>query len=114
YRRSAGGHWATDARVATSRRYDRKRELLLQFAPGRRVLDFGCYDGGFLDYLGPEFDRNGIEPSTSAAQRAAQRGVRIPGPTVDSVDTAAIEPFDAILIFDVMEHLTDPVATLTA
>jgi SAM-dependent methyltransferase len=114
YRRSAGEHWATDARVATSRRYDRKRDLLLQFAPGRRVLDFGCYDGGFLDYLGPEFDRNGIEPSTSAAQRAAQRDVRILGPTVESVDPAAIAPFDAVIIFDVMEHLTDPVATLTA
>jgi SAM-dependent methyltransferase len=114
YRRSAGQHWATDVSVASSRRYEHKRDLLLQFAPGRRVLDFGCYDGGFLDFLGPEFDRNGIEPSTSAAQRAQQRGVNVLGPTVESVDPAAIAPFDAIIIFDVMEHLTDPIGTLTA
>jgi SAM-dependent methyltransferase len=112
YAQSSGSHWPTDEAVAYQRFYSLKRDLLHRFAPGRRVLDFGCYDGGFLDYLGPEFDRNGIEPSTAAADRARQRGVNVLAPTIDALPFAGIEPFDAILIFDVMEHLIAPVETL--
>src|SRR5205823_9219134 len=81
YRRSTGSHWTTDDSAADLRFYARKRELLDRFAPGKRVLDFGCYDGGFLAYLGPDYDRAGIEPSTAAAGRAQQRGVQILGAT---------------------------------
>jgi SAM-dependent methyltransferase len=114
YRRSAGSHWTTDSSVAELRFYARKRQLLSQFSPGKVVLDFGCYDGGFLAYLGPDFDRSGVEPSIPAADRARQHGVQILGPTIDSVDPTALKPFDAIIVFDVMEHLGDPVATLTS
>ena len=114
YRRAAGGHWDTSADVAGARNYGHKRDLLVRHAPGRRVLDFGCYDGGFLAFLGETWDRAGIEPATEAAAVAASRGVRVLGPTVESVDAAATEPFDAVVVFDVMEHLTRPVETLAA
>ena len=117
YARSAGSHWTTDDSVAQLRFYARKRELLERFAPppaGKRVLDFGCYDGGFLTYLGPQYQLAGIEPSAAAAERARQRGVQVLGATVEDVDPATVEPFDAIVVFDVMEHLADPVGTLRA
>lgn len=114
YRRAAGGHWDTSADVAGARNYAHKRDLLVRHAPGRRVLDFGCYDGGFLAFLGDGWDRAGVEPATEAAAVAASRGVRILGPTVESVDATATEPFDAAVVFDVMEHLTRPVETLAA
>jgi SAM-dependent methyltransferase len=114
YRRAAGGHWDTGAGVAEARNYARKRELLEQHAPGRRVLDFGCYDGGFLAFLGDGWERYGIEPAAEAARVAASRGVTVLGPTVESVDPATAPPFDAIVVFDVMEHLVRPVGDLQA
>ncbi len=114
YRRAPQHYWGTDPAVAESRYYARKRQLLEQFAPGRRVLDFGCYDGGFLEYLGKDWDVAGIEPSDDAARVAESRGVRILGPTVESVAPHSVAPFDAVVMLDVIEHLSDPVATLRA
>jgi SAM-dependent methyltransferase len=113
YRRSDGHHWPTDDSVAHWRCYDRKRDVLVRhLGAGRRVLDFGCYDGGFLTYLGDGFERWGIEPSEAAAERARQAGVKILGPTIEEADPAASSTFDGIISIDVMEHLSDPVPVL--
>lgn len=114
YRRAGGGHWGTGADVAEIRSYARKRDLLRRHAPSRRVIDFGCFDGGFLVYLGEEWERAGIEPAAEAAAVAASRGVRVLGPTVESVPPDVRESFDAVIVFDVMEHLNRPVETLAA
>ena len=114
YRRAGGGHWGTGDDVADVRSYARKRDLLGRHAPGRRVVDFGCFDGGFLAYLGGEWDRAGIEPAAEAASVAASRGVRVLGPTVESVPADAHGTFDAAIVFDVMEHLNRPVETLAS
>ena len=112
YVAASSKNWATDQSVASQRGYDAKRRVLEQFAPGRRVLDFGCFDGGFLQYLGERWETYGIEPSTEAADRARGRGVRVLGPTVDAVGPEYAGTFHGIVNFDVMEHLTDPVGVL--
>jgi len=115
YERAAATNWTTDPALAGEMRlYGRKRALLERYSPGRRVLDFGCFDGGFLAYLGPEWERKGIEPSSAAAEVARSRGVEVIAPTVEAVDRRYAQTFDAVVVFDVMEHLVDPVATLVA
>jgi SAM-dependent methyltransferase len=116
YRESSGKNWTTDAqvdpRIVALRNYARKRALLEQFSPGRRILDFGCYDGGFLRFLDDSWRKSGIEPSTAAAGIASSHSIRILGPTVDAVGPEHNETFDAIVSFDVFEHLGNPVAVL--
>ncbi|MDB5321803.1 MAG: hypothetical protein JWN40_3434 [Phycisphaerales bacterium] len=118
YRESSGSNWKTDpqvdAAIVNQRYYANKRAVLERFSPGRQVLDFGCYDGGFLKYLGAEWQTAGIEPSTVAAGIAAGHGVQILGPTIDAVGAEHNASFDAIISFDVLEHLPEPVATLSA
>jgi SAM-dependent methyltransferase len=116
YASAGAGHWTTDPGAAGELRlYARKRELLERYSPGRRVLDFGCYDGGFLAYLGAGWGRFGIEPSTAAAEVARSRGVEVIAATVEEVDSERYAgTFDAVVVFDVMEHLVDPVGTLAA
>jgi SAM-dependent methyltransferase len=38
------------------------------------ILDVGCYQGEFLDFLGNEWGKYGVEPSLAASAVARQRG----------------------------------------
>jgi SAM-dependent methyltransferase len=113
YQAAAAGNWVSQPSHEHIRSFARKRRLLERYAPpGRRVLDLGCFDGGFLRYLSPGWDVSGVEPSRAAADVARRHGVRILGPTIESVGPEYDATFDAIVVFDVMEHLTDPVRVL--
>ena len=48
-----------------------------------------------------------MEPSHAAADLARQRGVDVMADTLQTLK-GAVEPFDAILAIDVVEHLVDP------
>ncbi len=113
YSRATTGHWPTaDASYEHVRFYAQKKALLERFAPGKRVLDFGCFDGGFLAYLGDGYEKLGVEPATDAARAAERRGVKIVGATIAEAAAGGIAPVDAVVSFDVFEHLSDPVGAL--
>lgn len=84
-----------------------KRQLD-QHSRGKRVVDVGCFTGGFLRWLPPDWIKHGIEPGTMAAAQAASGGVKVLGRTAADLETCG-EKFDAILACDVIEHLTQPV-----
>jgi SAM-dependent methyltransferase len=79
------------------------------FAEGGSILDFGCYKGGFLRLLPDRFRKHGIEPSAAAAAAASEFGIEILGKDLSALED---RKFHSITLFDVFEHLTDPVGTL--
>lgn len=81
--------------------------------PGK-VLDVGCATGFSIDYaLGQGWDAWGIEPSAYAASVAKERlGDRVKQGTLDR-HTLAHESFDTVLLWDVIEHVPDPLLTLS-
>jgi SAM-dependent methyltransferase len=87
----------------------------LRLPPGRpQLLDVGCGEGEFLvamQSLG--WSVQGIEPNADAVATAQARGVRVTGGTLSEevLDAGAL---DAITFRLVLEHLRDPVATLSA
>ena len=102
-----GKRWSGDARpdhrlVAAS-----VRERL----DGGAVLDVGCWEGELLATLGPEYQKFGLEPSLAAARVAGSRGVTVLGPTLDDLADAS-PTFDAVLMVDVIEHVSNPLGTL--
>ena len=92
-------------------RYRRELELLGHAlegtgGTGRRVLDFGCGLGAWLDALGEAgWETEGLEPGAAQRAATAQRH-RV----VDAVSGAP--RYDLIVLNHVLEHLRDPVATL--
>lgn len=94
----------------------RWRTLAARLTPpgsGRpRALDVGCAAGYFLDVLAEAgWSVRGVEPSASAARVAAERhGEAILHGTL--ADLGPQERFDLITLWDVLEHLPDPVAAL--
>ena len=77
----------------------------------KRVLDVGCFDGRFLEYLGPVYERLGVEIHKEAAERARKRGVNILGEDYSDLSTSQIHA-DAVIAIDVIEHSYDPLEFL--
>jgi len=93
------GDYPTDRRV---------RERLGALPDGSRVLDFGCNTGRILRPVTARLECTGVEPNEAAAATARTRGIRI----VAANELRDVQPFDAILLTDVFEHLLDPVPLL--
>src|SRR5215207_388375 len=82
---------------------------------GRRLLDFGCGAGLFLELAHERgFDGHGVDLSPSAVRRARRRpggSKAYLGSPLDVPEVAA-GGFDVITLWSVMAHLADPLADL--
>jgi len=100
------------AREATFRRRLRWLERHSGPGNGRRILDIGAYTGVFVDVAQQAgWDAWGLEPSRWAAKFASERGLNV---TQGLVQAHPFEPasFDAVTLWDVIEHVTDPAEVL--
>ena len=78
--------------------------------PGSKVLDFGCSTGRLLEQANPQIGKWGYEVNKSAAREAAAKGIQMIG---DRNDLKPLkQTFDAVLLMDVFEHLSNPTALL--
>ncbi|NQY68064.1 MAG: class I SAM-dependent methyltransferase [Flavobacteriales bacterium] len=81
---------------------------------GGKVLDIGCGNGRFLSFVKEEgnFDIQGIEMEGGSADRAERiEGLNLKRGTLESSDFEE-NSIDAITMFHVFEHLTEPAKTL--
>lgn len=79
-----------------------------QNMPGANsILDVGCFDGGFLRFVGADYSRFGIEIHDAARRAAQESGVQIIGADFASL-TEATASFDVVTAFDVIEHVNNP------
>jgi SAM-dependent methyltransferase len=83
-------------------------------APGGRLLEVGCGHGLLLDEArGRGWRVQGLEPSDSGRAHARDvLGLDVLDTTLEALDPA--EPFDALVLADVIEHLDDPVGAVRA
>ncbi|MDJ0976246.1 MAG: methyltransferase domain-containing protein [Planctomycetota bacterium] len=92
----------------------RRRLRTIRAAGGRgRLLDVGCATGALLlEARAQGFVPSGIEPAEETARRAHAR-TRMPV-RASSIEDALLDRawYGVITLFDVLEHLVDPVATL--
>jgi len=77
-----------------------------------RLLDVGCNEGrGLLFYKKNGFVAEGVEVSRVAAAAAARLGFPVHVGTLDGFDPP--EPYDVVVLSNVLEHACDPAALLT-
>jgi len=98
---------------ALRRENERRLELLERAGvpAGGRVLDAGCATGDFLSIAGERYDMWGLDVSEFATAAARTKNPRF----ADQIRTGFIEDqrfapdfFDAIVMWDVVEHIWDP------
>jgi 2-polyprenyl-3-methyl-5-hydroxy-6-metoxy-1,4-benzoquinol methylase len=112
-----GGHEAAFADYlgqAAARRRMARRKLfgLRRIKPRGRLLDIGCAAGFFLAEARAHYEVQGVEPSAFAA-RFAREQLKLP--VFTGTLQAAVLPaghFDLVTLWDVIEHVADPVALL--
>ncbi|MDI1253517.1 methyltransferase domain-containing protein [Thermomonas sp.] len=82
---------------------------------GVLVLDIGCHTGAFLAGLPDAWLRHGVESAREPVRIAQeQHAVTVIGERIETIDDAWAGKFDAVTMFDVLEHLPDPGAALAA
>lgn len=81
--------------------------------PGLRLLELGSAYGFFLDEAAPHFDCLGVEVSRPAAEHSRQRGHQVINEPLTAATLPRIGTVDIVAMFDVIEHLPDPLATLS-
>lgn len=82
--------------------------------PGARLLDVGSNFGHFLSCASPHFVADGIEPSPVAVEWAERHfGVSSCVGSVYELKDLGRKPYAAITLWDVIEHVDDPIGALT-
>ena len=74
---------------------------------GDKILDVGCSDGGFLEFLGNGYRRFGIEIHEGARELARAKDIVMVGNNFDVLDKM-IGKYDAVTAIDIIEHVQDP------
>jgi len=101
-----------EGRVLTFEHHLKPLERLTGSPDRRPLLDVGCYTGVFIDIAGRHgWDAWGVDPSRWAVEQAQSRGLRA---TQGTLETASLPEatFDVVTMWDVIEHVTDPLRTL--
>jgi 2-polyprenyl-3-methyl-5-hydroxy-6-metoxy-1,4-benzoquinol methylase len=82
-------------------------------APGGRLLDVGANLGLFVREAARHYDATGVEPSPTVVQWVRREiGARLEVGSVYDDDGRFDGQFEVVTLFDVIEHLSDPVRAI--
>jgi 2-polyprenyl-3-methyl-5-hydroxy-6-metoxy-1,4-benzoquinol methylase len=82
-------------------------------SPHARLLDVGANIGTFVQQAAGRFDALGIEPNAATVDWGRQHlGATLEVGSIFEEIPAYVGRFDAVTLFDVIEHLADPAAAL--
>ena len=102
-----------EGRVLTFRRNLRPLEQMIRTPSPHQLLDVGCHIGVMLEIAQERgWQAVGVEPSAWAAARASERGLKVINATLANAHLPS-NSFDAVTLWDVVEHLTNPAADLS-
>lgn len=101
-------------RILTFEHHLKPMEQFTGPASGRTLLDVGAYTGIFVEIAAQHgWDAWGVEPSSWGVEQARQQGLQMVHGTLEEADFES-QTYCVITMWDVIEHVTDPLSTLQA
>lgn len=101
-----------EGRLATFRRNIVLLEERVGSHNGHRLLDVGAHVGVFVEVAGERgWDGWGLEPSRWAVEQGRARGLKMIQGTLRDAELDS-DSFDAVTMWDVVEHLLDPMTEI--
>lgn len=101
-----------EGRELTFQKHLETLEALIGPGDGRTLLDVGAYIGVFVDVAQRAgWTAEGVEPSAWAVAAAQQHGLPVTEGTLDAPHLAGRQ-FDVVTMWDVIEHVSDPLGEL--
>jgi 2-polyprenyl-3-methyl-5-hydroxy-6-metoxy-1,4-benzoquinol methylase len=94
------------------REFARSVDFIRGFRPGGKLLELGCAYGFFLVEAARQFDVVGIELAEDAVAHCRAAGLSVLAGAADEATLRQVGYVDVIVLFDVIEHLSDPRQTL--
>lgn len=92
--------------------YQQGLDMIKPHCKGGSLLDIGCSGGYFLSVANKQgFETSGIEPNEQESGYAIKHGINIVGSTISDLNQGAT--FDVITLWDVLEHIREPVKYLS-
>ena len=102
-----------EAQQSLKSSFVRKLELIRSLCPKGKLLDVGAAYGTFLSLASPYFDCRGLDVSDYAAQVARDEfGMDVRQGSIEQTTPFADGFFDVVVMWDVIEHLMDPIKGL--
>ncbi len=90
-------------KIARKYTLGQKEKMVSGLSDGRKILDFGCGTGHFLNKCAESgWQVQGLEPSDQAR---SQHGPLLQGKIVNSIDLLSDEKVDIITLWHVLEHI---------
>ncbi len=84
------------------------RVMFLNFGSGKRLLDVGCGDGSFLQFMKRlGWEVAGVDSDPAAVRLAQSQNLRVVRGTLEETPFPG-ESFDAITLSHLIEHVDDP------
>jgi 2-polyprenyl-3-methyl-5-hydroxy-6-metoxy-1,4-benzoquinol methylase len=102
----AYARWQTEDKVRNSL-WAKRLHLVNRYVDGGKLLDVGTGDGKFFEFAEKSFDVVGTEISKAALQYVASRSLNVLFGDLDELGLAS-SSFDAITMWHVLEHFTEP------
>jgi SAM-dependent methyltransferase len=87
-------------------------DFIRRYRAGGTLIDVGCAYGFFLKEAQQHFQVSGIELAEDAARSCRSEGLNVLSGVADEANMQRLGDADVITLFDVIEHLPDPRATL--
>lgn len=102
-----------EAQESLKASFSRKLELVRSLKGDGRLLDVGAAYGTFLGLASQYYECFGLEVSGYAAQVARDEfGMDVRQGSIEQTTLFDRDSFDVVVMWDVIEHLTDPLAGL--